>query len=125
MQDLVHPEVRLSSSCYALSSEERKQLSRDRTKAKCPTILNTMSPILLPHTPGAPLDTTFIFQCITANIICSIVFGECFDYSECQFLCLLELFYWTFSLISSLSSQVSEWEKRNIQGRGNKKLLCG
>ncbi|XP_052035867.1 cytochrome P450 2B1-like [Apodemus sylvaticus] len=57
---------------------------------------------------GAPLDPTFIFQCITANIICSIVFGERFDYSDRQFLRLLELFYRTFSLISSLSSQVFE-----------------
>ncbi|XP_052013405.1 cytochrome P450 2B1-like [Apodemus sylvaticus] len=57
---------------------------------------------------GTPLDPTFIFQCITANIICSIVFGERFDYSDRQFLRLLELFYRTFSLISSLSSQVFE-----------------
>lgn len=57
---------------------------------------------------GAPLDPTFLFQCITANIICSIVFGERFDYRDRQFLRLLELFYRTFSLISSSSSQVFE-----------------
>ncbi|XP_060222441.1 cytochrome P450 2B1 isoform X1 [Meriones unguiculatus] len=57
---------------------------------------------------GAPLDTTFLFQCITANIICSIVFGERFDYKDRQFLRLLELFYCTFSLLSSFSSQVFE-----------------
>ncbi|XP_051018599.1 cytochrome P450 2B1 [Acomys russatus] len=57
---------------------------------------------------GAPLDPTFIFQCITANIICSIVFGERFDYKDRQFLRLLELFYQTFSLISSLPSQLFE-----------------
>ncbi|KAK7801143.1 hypothetical protein U0070_007057 [Myodes glareolus] len=57
---------------------------------------------------GAPLDPTFLFQCITANIICSIVFGERFDYKDRQFLRLLDLFYQTFSLISSLSSQVFE-----------------
>ncbi|KAK7801152.1 hypothetical protein U0070_007066, partial [Myodes glareolus] len=57
---------------------------------------------------GAPLDPTFLFQCITANIICSIVFGERFDYKDRQFLRLLDLFYRTFSLISSLSSQVFE-----------------
>ncbi|XP_055473341.1 cytochrome P450 2B1-like [Psammomys obesus] len=66
-------------------------------------------PAVLPsHSPGAPLDTTFLFQCITANIICSIVFGERFDYKDRQFLRLLELFYCTFSLISSFSSQVFE-----------------
>ncbi|XP_038937751.1 cytochrome P450 2B2 isoform X1 [Rattus norvegicus] len=58
---------------------------------------------------GAPLDPTFLFQCITANIICSIVFGERFDYTDRQFLRLLELFYRTFSLLSSFSSQVFEF----------------
>ncbi|KAM7340063.1 hypothetical protein ACRRTK_000678 [Alexandromys fortis] len=57
---------------------------------------------------GAPLDPTFLFQCITANIICSIVFGERFDYKDRQFLRLLDLFYQIFSLISSFSSQVFE-----------------
>ncbi|XP_005371661.1 cytochrome P450 2B1-like [Microtus ochrogaster] len=57
---------------------------------------------------GAPLDPTFLFQCITANIICSIVFGERFDYKDRQFLRLLDLFYQTFLLISSFSSQVFE-----------------
>nr|AUD09041.1 cytochrome P450 family 2 subfamily B [Neotoma albigula] len=57
---------------------------------------------------GAPLDPTFLFQSITANIICSIVFGERFDYKDRQFLRLLYLFYQSFSLISSFSSQVFE-----------------
>ncbi|XP_028715729.1 cytochrome P450 2B1-like [Peromyscus leucopus] len=57
---------------------------------------------------GAPVDPTFLFQCITANIICSIVFGERFDYKDRQFLRLLDLFYRSFSLISSFSSQVFE-----------------
>ncbi|XP_027286202.1 cytochrome P450 2B1-like [Cricetulus griseus] len=57
---------------------------------------------------GAPLDPKFLFQCITANIICSIVFGERFDYKDRQFLRLLDLFYRTFSLASSFSSQVFE-----------------
>jgi cytochrome P450 family 2 subfamily B len=53
------------------------------------------------------------------------VFGERFEYTDRQFLRLLELFYQTFSLISSFSSQVSGWEEKSIQGRGNKRLLCG
>ncbi|CAO2626581.1 Cytochrome P450 2B19 [Lemmus lemmus] len=57
---------------------------------------------------STPLDPTFIFQCITANIICSIVFGERFDYKDRQFLRLLDLIYQTFSLISSFSSQMFE-----------------
>nr|AUD09150.1 cytochrome P450 family 2 subfamily B [Neotoma stephensi] len=62
----------------------------------------------LKKSQGAPLDPTFLFQCITANIICSIVFGERFDYKDRQFLRLLDLFYQTFSLMSSFSSQVFE-----------------
>ncbi|CAH7378921.1 cytochrome P450 2B1 [Phodopus roborovskii] len=62
----------------------------------------------LRKTQGAPLDPTFLFQCITANIICSIVFGERFDYKDRQFLRLLDLIYQSFSLISSLSTQVFE-----------------
>ncbi|XP_032747895.1 cytochrome P450 2B1-like [Rattus rattus] len=57
---------------------------------------------------GAPLDPTFYLQCITANIICSIVFGERFDYTDHQFLHLLDLFYEILSLVSSFSSQVFE-----------------
>nr|XP_044989838.1 cytochrome P450 2B1 [Jaculus jaculus] len=57
---------------------------------------------------GALLDPTFLFQCITANIICSIVFGERFNYKDRQFLRLLDMFYQSFSLISSFSSQVYE-----------------
>ncbi|EDM07987.1 cytochrome P450IIB3, isoform CRA_b [Rattus norvegicus] len=54
---------------------------------------------------GVSLDPTFLFQCVTGNIICSIVFGERFDYRDRQFLRLLDLLYRTFSLISSFSSQ--------------------
>ncbi|KAM7340069.1 hypothetical protein ACRRTK_000684 [Alexandromys fortis] len=57
---------------------------------------------------GALLDPTFLFQCITANIICSIVFGQRFDYKDRQFLHLLDLFNQILSLISSFSSQVFE-----------------
>nr|AXE71678.1 CYP2B [Arborimus longicaudus] len=58
---------------------------------------------------GTPLDPTFLFQCITANIICSIVFGERFDYNDRQFLRMLNLIYQTFSLTSSISSHVFEF----------------
>ncbi|ELV12193.1 Cytochrome P450 2B6 [Tupaia chinensis] len=57
---------------------------------------------------GALLDTTFYFQSITANIICSIVFGKRFDYKDPEFLRILDLFYQSFALISSFSSQVFE-----------------
>ncbi|XP_004710401.1 cytochrome P450 2B4 [Echinops telfairi] len=57
---------------------------------------------------GALLDPTFLFHAITANIICSIVFGERFAYKDPQFLRLLDNFYESFALISTFSSQVFE-----------------
>ncbi|XP_051017989.1 cytochrome P450 2B1-like [Acomys russatus] len=57
---------------------------------------------------GAPLDPTFLFQCITANIICSVIFGQRFDYQDRQFLRLLDLLYQTISLMSGLSTQLFE-----------------
>ncbi|XP_003462069.2 cytochrome P450 2B4 [Cavia porcellus] len=57
---------------------------------------------------GDLLDPLFFFQSATANIICSIVFGERFDYKDQQFLRLLDLFYQSFALVSSLSSQIFE-----------------
>ncbi|XP_066205578.1 cytochrome P450 2B11-like isoform X2 [Saccopteryx leptura] len=55
---------------------------------------------------GALQDPTLIFHSITANIICSIVFGKRFAYRDPEFLKLLDLFYQSFALISSFSSQV-------------------
>ncbi|XP_012512576.1 PREDICTED: cytochrome P450 2B6-like [Propithecus coquereli] len=57
---------------------------------------------------GALLDPAFLFQCITANIICSLVFGKRFDYKDEEFLRLLNLFYQSLSLISSSSGQLFE-----------------
>ncbi|XP_012316881.2 cytochrome P450 2B6 [Aotus nancymaae] len=57
---------------------------------------------------GALVDPIFFFHSITANIICSIVFGKRFDYQDKEFLKLLHLFYESFSLVSSLFSQLFE-----------------
>ncbi|XP_033621697.1 cytochrome P450 2B4 isoform X3 [Fukomys damarensis] len=57
---------------------------------------------------GGLVDTLFLFQSVTANIICSIVFGKRFDYKDRKFLRLLDLIYRTFSLLSSFSTQVFE-----------------
>ncbi|KAM6154364.1 cytochrome P450 2B4-like [Erethizon dorsatum] len=57
---------------------------------------------------GGLVDPIFFFQSATANIICSIVFGKRFDYKDHQFQRLLDLMYKSFSLISSVSSQMLE-----------------
>ncbi|XP_008064117.1 cytochrome P450 2B6, partial [Carlito syrichta] len=62
----------------------------------------------LRRSKGALVDPTFLFQSITANIICSIVFGKRFHYKDQEFLRLLDLFYKSFSLISSFFGQLFE-----------------
>ncbi|XP_078294535.1 cytochrome P450 2B11-like isoform X2 [Panthera onca] len=62
----------------------------------------------LRKTQGAFQDPTFLFHSMTANIICAIVFGTRFSYKDPKFLRLLDLFYQTFTLLSSFSSQVFE-----------------
>ncbi|XP_074075233.1 cytochrome P450 2B4-like [Macrotis lagotis] len=57
---------------------------------------------------GKLLDPTFLFHSITANIICSIVFGERFSYHDEQFQDLLNKFNDTFALASSSWGQLYE-----------------
>ncbi|XP_053577621.1 cytochrome P450 2G1 [Bombina bombina] len=38
---------------------------------------------------GKPIDPTFLLSCAVSNIICSIVFGQRFDYTDKKFLSLL------------------------------------
>ncbi|XP_011385807.1 cytochrome P450 2B11-like [Pteropus vampyrus] len=73
----------------------------------------------LRNSQGALQDPTFLFHSITANIICSIVFGKRFAYSDPEFLRLLDLFYQSFALISSFPSQMLEFLPdifKSIQG---------
>nr|XP_002722342.1 cytochrome P450 2B4 [Oryctolagus cuniculus] len=56
----------------------------------------------------AYLDPTSLFNAVTANVICSMVFGERFDYQDPAFLRLLRLLNETFILLSSFYSQVFE-----------------
>ncbi|XP_049643129.1 cytochrome P450 2B11-like isoform X2 [Suncus etruscus] len=62
----------------------------------------------LRNTKGTLQDPTFFFHAITANIICSIVFGERFSYQDPKFLRLLDLLFQSFALVSSFSSQLFE-----------------
>ena len=61
---------------------------------------------LPPSPPGALQDPTIIFHSTTANVICSIILGKRFDYRDPEFVKLLDMFYQSFALISSFSSQV-------------------
>ncbi|XP_078002366.1 cytochrome P450 2B4-like [Phascolarctos cinereus] len=62
----------------------------------------------LQKSKGALLDPTILFHSITANIICSIVFGQRFSYHDKQFQDVLNKFNDTFTLTSSLWGQIFE-----------------
>ncbi|XP_044527072.1 cytochrome P450 2B11-like [Gracilinanus agilis] len=62
----------------------------------------------LQKSQGALLDPTFIFHSVTANIICSIVFGERFSYQDTQFQEILNMFVEAFTIISSSWMQLFE-----------------
>lgn len=73
VQDPVHHKCGLSSRCYALNSEWGKQLSRDGAKAKCSTILDTMSPVLpliLQEPPWTPRSSSSASRPILSAPLC-------------------------------------------------------
>nr|XP_014332143.1 PREDICTED: cytochrome P450 2B4-like [Bos mutus] len=61
----------------------------------------------LQKSQGAYLDPHFLFNAITANIICSIVFGERFNYQDPRLLQLLHLLNEIFIILCSFYTQVS------------------
>ncbi|XP_003222889.2 cytochrome P450 2G1 isoform X2 [Anolis carolinensis] len=52
-----------------------------------------------------PFDPTYRFSCALSNIICSIVFGDRFDYEDKEFQALMEMLCNTFREISTARSQ--------------------
>ncbi|XP_063287257.1 cytochrome P450 2G1-like [Pelobates fuscus] len=56
----------------------------------------------------APLDPRNILTQAVSNVICSVVFGERFDYNDMKFLELLNMFNETFQLLSSTCAQLQE-----------------
>nr|XP_042716997.1 cytochrome P450 2F3-like [Chrysemys picta bellii] len=51
--------------------------------------------------PAAPFDPTFLISQAVSNVICSIVFGDRFDYQDGSFLTLVGLINRNFQLLSS------------------------
>ncbi|XP_066494469.1 cytochrome P450 2F2-like isoform X3 [Tiliqua scincoides] len=65
----------------------------------------------LEQTKGEPFDPTFLIGCSFSNVICSIVFGDRFDYKDEKFLTLVGLINDNFRLFNSPFAQ----EKENPQ----------
>ncbi|NXC37026.1 CP2G1 protein, partial [Campylorhamphus procurvoides] len=60
-------------------------------------------------TRGQPFDPTFKLSCAVSNIICSIVFGNRFDYRDPEFLELLGMMNESFRHMSTPWGQVGEF----------------
>nr|XP_025043293.1 cytochrome P450 2F3-like [Pelodiscus sinensis] len=56
--------------------------------------------------PGKPFDPTFFLSCAGSNIICTLVFGERFEYTDRKFLTLLNLINSNWKLMSSTWGQL-------------------
>ncbi|KAJ1107372.1 hypothetical protein NDU88_004763 [Pleurodeles waltl] len=60
----------------------------------------------LKTTKGQPFDPTFFFSRTVSNIICSVVFGNRFEYEDKEFLALLGLINENFRLVNSSFAQL-------------------
>uniref|UniRef100_A0A8D0HS44 Cytochrome P450 family 2 subfamily AH member 13 n=1 Tax=Sphenodon punctatus TaxID=8508 RepID=A0A8D0HS44_SPHPU len=57
-------------------------------------------------TQGKPFDPTFFLSCAGSNIICTLVFGDRFEYTDKKFLTLLDLINSNWKLMSSTWGQL-------------------
>ncbi|XP_029475594.1 cytochrome P450 2A6-like isoform X2 [Rhinatrema bivittatum] len=57
-------------------------------------------------TKGLPFDPTYFFSQATSNVICSIVFGDRFDYKDEEFCGLLQMMNESLFLISTIWGQL-------------------
>ncbi|XP_068935717.1 cytochrome P450 2A3-like [Petaurus breviceps papuanus] len=60
------------------------------------------------ETKGAPIDPTFILSCTVSNVICSIVFGDRYEYKDKQFLSLLRMMLGSFQFVCTATGQLYE-----------------
>ncbi|KAK2527659.1 hypothetical protein Q9233_007815 [Columba guinea] len=69
----------------------------------------------LRDTREKPFDPTYLLSCAVSNIICSIVFGNRFDYRDSEFLELLRLMNESFREISTPWAQVYDMPETLMQ----------
>ncbi|XP_009470607.1 PREDICTED: cytochrome P450 2C20-like isoform X3 [Nipponia nippon] len=65
-------------------------------------------------TKGTPFDPTFMLSCAVSNVICSIVFGQRYDYKDKKFLALMNNMNNIFEMINSLWGQEKEHPNSNF-----------
>ncbi|KAL7980678.1 hypothetical protein Chor_001832 [Crotalus horridus] len=66
-----------------------------------------------------PFDPTFLLGCSVSNVICSIVFGDRFDYEDQHFLTFIGLINDNFRLFSSPCAQGVEGKSLPLSWQGN------
>ncbi|KAL1260228.1 hypothetical protein QQF64_008055 [Cirrhinus molitorella] len=62
------------------------------------------------ETKSTPFDPAFFLSRAVSNVICSLVFGQRFDYEDKNFLHLLQIISRLVRFISSPQGQVSRWD---------------
>ncbi|XP_077192788.1 cytochrome P450 2F2-like [Paroedura picta] len=60
----------------------------------------------LAKTKATPIDPSFLISCAVTNIICSVIFGDRFDYQDKKFLTLVDVLNDDFHLLGSSWIQV-------------------
>nr|XP_008115228.1 PREDICTED: cytochrome P450 2C18 isoform X1 [Anolis carolinensis] len=61
----------------------------------------------LQGTKEEPFDPTFLLNCATSNIICSVVFAKHYDYDDKKFLAIMALMHENFEILNSPWGQLA------------------
>ncbi|XP_043847615.1 cytochrome P450 2A13-like isoform X3 [Dromiciops gliroides] len=59
-------------------------------------------------TKGTPIDPTFMLRCTVSNVICSIIFGDRFEYEDKQFLSMLQMIKGSLQFTATSLGQLYE-----------------
>ncbi|XP_063793850.1 cytochrome P450 2C18-like [Pseudophryne corroboree] len=78
-----------------------KKSTEERIQEECRFLRDEFN-----KTSGAPIDPTFLLTIAVSNMICSIVFGERFEYEDKEFLGLHAMLKEVFKIISSSIGQL-------------------
>lgn len=69
----------------------------------------------LRNTQGKPFDPTYLLSRAVSNVICSIVFGNRFDYQDAEFLALLRMINESFRELSTPWAQLYDMNETLLQ----------
>ncbi|XP_073405322.1 cytochrome P450 2G1-like [Dendrobates tinctorius] len=80
-----------------------KRTIEDRIKEECSFLVEELT-----SHKGREFDAAIIITKAVSNVICSVVFGRRFSYDDARFHRMLDIFYETFELMSSIWAQIQD-----------------